>query len=120
MIIRNRNKAEAFTTADGSTIRSLLDLSVAPVQNQSLAEAELEAGQSTTRHRHPRAEEFYYIVAGQGRMEMEGEWAVVGVGDAIQIPPGAAHKLLNTGEETLRLLCCCSPPYAHEDTELLE
>ena len=41
-------------------------------------------------------------------------------GDAIAIPPGARHKLWNTGADTLRLLCCCAPGYEHEDTVLTE
>ena len=41
MEIRSRSAAQPFTTKDGSTIRSLLDLSNAPVQQQSLAEATL-------------------------------------------------------------------------------
>ena len=44
MEIRNREQQAPFTTKDGSTIRSLLDLSNAPVRNQSLAEASLPAG----------------------------------------------------------------------------
>ena len=36
------------------------------------------------------------------------------------IAPGTAHKLWNTGDDPLVLLCCCSPPYADADTELLE
>ena len=39
MEIRSRDDAVPFTTDDGSTIRSLLDLSNAPVAHQSLAEA---------------------------------------------------------------------------------
>jgi len=38
----------------------------------------------------------------------------------VVIAPGVAHKLWNTGDEPLVLLCCCSPPYTHEDTVLLE
>ena len=45
--------SEPFKTKDGSEIRSLLDLSNAPVRNQSLAEATLQPGASTSRHRHP-------------------------------------------------------------------
>ena len=41
MIIQARDTQTPFTTADGSTIRSLLDLTNAPVENQSLAEASL-------------------------------------------------------------------------------
>ena len=39
MEIRSRGAAVPFTTTDGSTIRSLLDRSNAPVENHSLAEA---------------------------------------------------------------------------------
>jgi mannose-6-phosphate isomerase-like protein (cupin superfamily) len=41
-------------------------------------------------------------------------------GDSVLIPPGTPHKLVNAGAEPLVLLCCCSPPYTDEDTELLE
>jgi hypothetical protein len=37
-----------------------------------------------------------------------------GPGDAMLIPPGAWHTI--TATEPLRFLCCCAPPYAHEDT----
>ena len=40
--------------------------------------------------------------------------------DTVVIATGVAHKLWNTGEEPLVLLCCCSPPYSHDDTVLLE
>ena len=33
-------------------------------------------------------------------------------GDAVVIPPGTPHKLLNTGPEPLVLLCCCAPAYS--------
>jgi mannose-6-phosphate isomerase-like protein (cupin superfamily) len=37
----------------------------------------------------------------------------------VLIPPGTAHCVENTGTEPLVILCACSPPYAHEDTELI-
>ena len=49
-------------------------------------------------------------------MELDGEVAPVGSGDAILIPPGAWHQIRATGEGTLRFLCCCAPPYSHDDT----
>ena len=103
-----------FTTKDGSTIRSILDRTNAPVQNQSLAEATVPVGQPTDRHYHKLSEEFYFILEGQGTMEIDGETRDVGPGDAILIPPNAWHQI--TASQTLRFLCCCAPPYAHEDT----
>jgi mannose-6-phosphate isomerase-like protein (cupin superfamily) len=53
-------------------------------------------------------------------MRIDGEVRDVMPGDAIAIPPGAHHKIWNTGTDTLRLLCCCAPGYEHDDTVLTE
>ncbi|RYD20136.1 MAG: cupin domain-containing protein [Verrucomicrobiaceae bacterium] len=114
MEIRKHAEQAPFTTKDGSTIRSLLDLSNAPVKNQSLAEATLLAGAETERHYHRASEEFYYLTEGRGLMEIDGVEREVGPGDAILIPAGAWHQI--RAIEPLSFLCCCAPPYAHEDT----
>lgn len=114
MEIRNREQQNPFTTKDGSTIRSLLDSSNAPVANQSLAEASLPAGAEIERHYHRLSEEFYYLTDGRAVMEVGGVECEVAAGDAILIPPGAWHRI--RAIESLRFLCCCSPPYSHEDT----
>jgi mannose-6-phosphate isomerase-like protein (cupin superfamily) len=114
MTIRQLADQPPFTTADGSTIRSILDRSNAPVQNQSLAEASLPVGRATQRHYHRVAEEFYFILEGVGALEIDGETRTVRPGDCALIPPGAWHQI--TAMESLRFLCCCAPPYAHEDT----
>ena len=114
MTIVNLASQAPFTTKDGSTIRSILDRTNAPVENQSLAEACVPVGGATQRHYHRLSEEFYFILEGTGRMEIDGEWREVGSGDAILIPAGAWHTIEATSE--LRFLCCCAPPYSHEDT----
>lgn len=116
MEIRAREDAVPFETADGSTIRSLLDRSNAPVANQSLAEATIEAGTATTRHHHRVSEELYYLLEGSGTMEVDGATRTVGPGDAILIPPGAWHQVTADAGVRIVLLCCCSPPYSHDDT----
>jgi mannose-6-phosphate isomerase-like protein (cupin superfamily) len=114
MHILNIATQAPFTTKDGSTIRSILDRMNAPVKNQSLAEATVPAGCSTQRHYHRLSEEFYFVLEGSGTMEIDGEERGVGQGDAILIPPGAWHTI--TARVTLRFLCCCAPPYSHDDT----
>ncbi len=103
-----------FVTKDGSSIRSILDRTNAPVQKQSLAEAQLPAGTATQRHYHKLSEEFYFVLEGNGRMEVAGEIADVKAGDAVLIPAGAWHRI--EAQTFLRFLCCCAPPYSHEDT----
>lgn len=114
MEIRNLEAQRPFTTADGSTIRSILDRSNAPVKSQSLAEATLPAGRATQRHHHKLTEEIYFILEGEAEMEVDGERRSVGPGDAILLPPGAWHVI--RARTPLRFLCSCAPPYSHEDT----
>ena len=114
MIIQNLAQQQPFTTKDGSTIRSILDRTNAPVLHQSLAEAQVPVGQSTQRHYHKISEEFYFILDGTGLMEIDSEQRQIGPGDAILIPPLAWHTI--TATTPLRFLCCCAPPYAHDDT----
>ena len=120
MEIKNVNSASPFITKDGSEIRELLAYRNSAIRNQSLAEARLPEGASTQEHYHARTEEIYFITQGKGRMRIETETAEVQAGDAIAIPPGKKHKLWNTGQGTLTLLCCCAPCYEHSDTFLTE
>ncbi|MGY8766969.1 MAG: cupin domain-containing protein [Pirellulales bacterium] len=120
MDIKNINQVEAFVTKDGSEIRELLAYRNSGIRNQSLAEARLPIGASTTTHYHPKTEEIYYITQGTALMQIDEQRQEVAVGDAIAIPPGAVHTITNTGEEELRLLCCCAPAYEHDDTVLVE
>jgi quercetin dioxygenase-like cupin family protein len=48
-------------------------------------------------------------------MELEGEVEQLSAGEAVLIPPGAWHELV-AGPAGIRLLCCCVPPYSHDDT----
>jgi mannose-6-phosphate isomerase-like protein (cupin superfamily) len=114
MEVRSLESQVPFTTKDGSTIRSILDLANAPVKMQSLAEATIPAGGATQRHWHGESEEFYFLLEGRGTMEIDGERREVGPGDAILIPAGAWHQIAT--ETGVRMLCCCAPPYRHEDT----
>ncbi|HVU89767.1 MAG TPA: cupin domain-containing protein [Pirellulales bacterium] len=120
MDIHNINDVPAFTTKDGSEIRELLADRNSCIVKQSLAEARLAPGLSTTPHYHPLTEEIYYILVGTGSMRIGDEQRTVGPGDAIAIPPGKIHQITNDGREELKFLCCCAPGYQHEDTVLVE
>ncbi len=108
-----------YLTRDGSEIRELMHPDAHGNHNQSLAEATISAGGETLLHRHHRTEELYHITAGAGLMRLGEEEFAIGVGDTVCIPPGTPHNVRNTGNESLRILCCCSPAYSHDDTELL-
>ncbi len=114
MIVNQLASQKPFTTADGSTIRSILDTTNAPVEKQSLAEASLLAGVQTERHYHKLSEEIYFILDGEALMEINGITQRVKLNDAILIPASAWHQI--TAITDTRFLCCCAPAYSHEDT----
>jgi len=111
MEMRSIDAVEPFMTKDGSTIRELHHTAV-----QSLAEATLEVEQATERHYHRATEEIYFVLKGQGKMEVDGETSYMKPGDSVLIPAGAWHQLENNGTSELRILCCCAPAYSHDDT----
>jgi mannose-6-phosphate isomerase-like protein (cupin superfamily) len=118
--LRHLNEAQAFTTLDGSTIREAAGPASGNAENQSLAAATVPAGGETVEHYHRNSEEIYFFTSGSGRLRVGEQETDVGPAACAVIFPGVAHKLWNTGDESLRLLCCCSPAYSDEDTVMLE
>ena len=113
MQAQSLSAVESYTTKDGSTIRELHHGAA-----QSLAEATVHPGEATERHYHGASEEIYFVLEGEGELEVEGELRHVGPGDAVLLPPGARHTIRNDGPGDLRFLCSCAPPYSHDDTFL--
>src|SRR5215204_1156091 len=118
MRIEKLELVKPFTTKDGSEIRELAGVPTGNAEHQSLAEATVPPGAETDEHFHRLSEEIYFLTAGHGRLRLDDDETDVVVGDTVVIPPGTCHKLWNTGSEPLKLLCCCSPPYSHDDTVL--
>ena len=108
-----------FMTKDCSEIRELMHPAVHGNRNQSLAEARVAPGARTALHLHRRSEELYHVTAGEGSMTLGDQRFEIRPGDTIAIPPRTAHCVQNTGTLPLVILCCSSPPYADDDTQIL-
>lgn len=108
-----------YATKDGSEIRELMHPAIHGNRNQSFAEAIVAPGCATRLHRHRATEEIYHITAGEGAMRLGDAAFPVHAGDTVCIAPGTPHCIRNTGFGPLKILCACSPPYSHDDTELL-
>lgn len=91
-------------TAPGTSIRWLIDDDHDGAPVYALRMIEVEPGGHTPRHRHPQEHE-NFVVAGQGRVLLYGEWHDVKPGDVIFVPGGVEHTYENTGEETFKFLC---------------
>src|SRR5438270_13652291 len=57
-------------------------------------------------HYHERTDEFYYVIAGQGTMVLDGEEIELHQGVVVYVPRGVKHKAV--GE--LTVLTVCIPP----------
>ena len=117
--ISHYTEIETYTTKDGSGIKELMHPALHDNNNQSLAEAIIPAHTETLLHIHIKSEEIYHITQGQGEMTLGEKKFLVQTGDTICIAPSTAHKIKNTKDTDLKILCCCSPAYSHEDTQLV-
>lgn len=80
-------------TGTRSTPMNFLDLSIVP------------PGADIGLHTHTMDnEELYVVIAGRGRMTVDGVQFVVGPGDVVVNRPGGTHGLVNDGDEELRLV----------------
>lgn len=115
--VRNRDKVSPYITRDGSQIWELFHPLVTPVLDVSLAEAFVKPAEETKAHQHDVSQEIYYILEGEGIMTLGSRKFDIRSGDAVLIPPGTVHKV-KASDSGIRMLCICTPPYMHEDTEL--
>jgi len=64
---------------------------------------------------HPENDQFLRFEAGRGRVEIDGNKHTVKDGDAVIVPAGAKHNVINTSRtEELKLYTIYSPPH-HKD-----
>ena len=114
MHIVNRDAIEPFVGEDGAIVRELASPRNAPVSGHSLAEIRHPPGMASQEHYHTEAEEVYYVLAGEGRLRIDGEERAIGPGDTVAIVPGERHKIWQAGEGDLVLLVTCMPAYSVE------
>lgn len=61
-------------------------------------------------HHHKVQEQIYYILEGEGLMEIAGQKTIVTPFTTIFIPPGVEHAIYNTGLTDLRFIVVTTPP----------
>jgi quercetin dioxygenase-like cupin family protein len=66
---------------------------------------------SRSPHLHPQSEEIVYVVAGTGRVWLDGVFHAVGPGSWYRIPPRTPHATMADRGERLSLVCF----FPHDD-----
>jgi mannose-6-phosphate isomerase-like protein (cupin superfamily) len=80
----------------------------------SVIEERVPPGASETRHRHARAQQFFYVLDGDAALEVDGVPHRLGAGQGLHVPAGAPHRLFNDATRDVRFLVVSTPP-SHGD-----
>jgi mannose-6-phosphate isomerase-like protein (cupin superfamily) len=65
----------------------------------------VNAGKSTTGHRHAGQEEVYVFVGGSGQMELDHKIFDVTAGDTVLIHDNVFHRVHNNTDVGLKFIC---------------
>ncbi len=109
MMIKKRSLTQMeFTRAPNRKIAELLSASTVGAEQVTLRIVELDpAAQQKPRHPHCHQtfEETIFVLAGKGQLWVEGDWCEMSEGDALLIPRGSYHLVMNATDVPLRLAC---------------
>ena len=75
----------------------------------SVIEERMPPGTAEVRHRHARARQFFYILAGEAVLELEGVAHRLGEREGLHVPPGAAHQMRNESAADVHFVVVSSP-----------
>ncbi|MBC7286667.1 MAG: cupin domain-containing protein [Armatimonadetes bacterium] len=109
-------RREPYVTLDGSVVEEILRPEDG-ARRMSLALARIDEGRRTQPHRHRTSDEIYYVLQGEGVVYLGSQPHRVCPGEAVYIPAGTEHWAVVVSGP-MEILCVCSPPYQHEDTDL--
>ncbi len=84
----------------------------------SVAERCLAPGVREVKHYHEKAWQFFYVLAGEGVIHVDGEELTLSRGEAVEVPAGARHQMVNAGEGELCFLVTSVPNTEGDRIEL--
>ncbi len=80
-------------------------------QHSQLVLMALKPGENIGMETHPDVDQFFRIEEGEGKAVIDGNEYQISDDDAVIVPAGAEHDVINTSEtETLKLYTVYSPP----------
>jgi len=83
-------------------------------KNLQLVLMTLQPGDEIGEEVHEGHDQFFRIEEGEGKVVIDGETHAVSDDDAVIVPAGARHNVINSGDHPLRLYTIYGPP-EHRD-----
>jgi len=78
-------------------------------EDLSVIQERVPPGDHEHRHRHSRARQFFYILAGEATLEIDGTPIVLAAGQGAEVPPGTPHQFFNRSAADVEMLVISSP-----------
>lgn len=114
MLIKSPDEKQEFFTDEQCHILELLNEE--DDRSQSIARARVAPGVSTSLHKLIATSETYFILSGNGEVELNNNIKQkVTRGDVVRIPAEMPQRISNTGDEDLVFLCFCVPAFSQEN-----
>ena len=107
-------KGECFEAPHARTVKHLAAPWTFGTRNIWMGISIVKPNNSSNLHAHDNMEEIFYVVSGCGWIRIDDEEEAIEPGCCIYIPTGAAHQLINTGNEILEVVAAASPPFSQE------
>lgn len=106
--------ADHFESRPGTPVRQILSASA----EQVVVAWQVEPGQRIEAHRHPRGQDTWIVLEGEGLYlpDAEGSRVPVRAGQVVVAPAGAVHGLENTGAVPFKFLSVVAPADAGFET----
>ena len=76
----------------------------------------LKPGEDIGEEVHKDRDQFFRIEKGKGEVLVDGKRSKIKGDDAVLVPAGARHNIINTGEKPLRLYTLYGPPEHRDGT----
>ena len=70
----------------------------------------LKAGEDIGEEVHNGRDQFFRVEKGKGQIVIDGTTHKIKSGDAMLVPAGARHNVINTGDKSLKLYTLYGPP----------
>jgi mannose-6-phosphate isomerase-like protein (cupin superfamily) len=85
-------------------------------KNLQLVLMSLKPGEDIGEEVHKDRDQFFRVEKGKGEVLIDGKRSKIKGDDAVLVPAGARHNIVNTGEKPLRLYTLYGPPEHRDGT----
>jgi len=120
MTIRKLEDVDVIDGGEGTKIRQIFHPhNTLNGIRYSVSHSELNPGKKAKLHKM-KTSEVYYILQGEGVLQIDDDTFKISKDQAIYIPPHSKQRIENTGKDELKFLCIVDPAWKHEDEVILE